>query len=281
MNAIKYLKQNHYNDTIITKDITLAKFCIVKSTYKHTFEIPCNLLNIVYSGKKILHTKNGDIEVKAGEAFFLTKGEYVMSEVVGEEDYTCFLIFFEHFLMKELVSNLPFALNNKQVISNKNIFKFQMNELFKNSIENLKFYLEKKLKFGDELIELKLKELIFLVLSSNSKDDFIGFCQNLTLDKNDLKSFMENSFEQDLSIEEFAILSGRSLSSFKSEFKSIFNETPMKWILKKRVEKGKFLIQELGYDVGVAALNVGFKTHSHFTRVYKQYYNKTPNLRDK
>lgn len=58
-------------------------------------------------------------------------------------------------------------------------------------------------------------------------------------------------------------------------------KTPMKWILKKRVQKGRFLIQELGYDVGTAALSVGFKTHAHFTRIYKEQYNSAPSFTDK
>lgn len=35
---------------------------------------------------------------------------------------------------------------------------------------------------------------------------------------------MESNYEKDLSLEEFARLSGRSLSGFKNEFKSIFDE---------------------------------------------------------
>lgn len=49
----------------------------------------------------------------------------------------------------------------------------------------------------------------------------------------------------------------------------------------KRVEKGKFLIQELRYDVGTAALSVGFKTHAHFSRVYKKQFNANPSFIDK
>ncbi len=125
MNAIEYLKRHHSNDTIITKDITLAKFCTVQNNYKHKFIIPSNLLNVVYSGKKILHTVNGDIEVKAGEAFFMTKGEYVMSEVIGEEDYECLLIFFDHHATRKLISELPFRLNinNSKVLWNQTMKK--------------------------------------------------------------------------------------------------------------------------------------------------------------
>lgn len=281
MNTLEYIKEEHSKDCIVTKDIVLAKFCSLQNNYKHSSIISSNLLNIVYRGTKILHTVDGDIEIKAGEAFFITKGEYIVSEVIGEEDYECLLVFFDHDLTRKLISELPFKLNFNKSADTKNLFKFEVDSYFQNTANTLKFYLEDKPKFSDELISLKLKELILLILGSESKDNFISFCQNLTLDKSDLKSFMESNFEKDLSINEFAKLSGRSLSGFKSEFKSIFEETPMQWILKKRVEKGKFLIHELGYDVGTAALSVGFKTHAHFSRVYKKQFNKKPSLTDK
>ena len=281
MNAIEYIKEHHCKDSIITKDIVLAKFCALENNYKHSFVIPCNLLNIVYSGTKILHTVDGDIEVQAGEAFFITKGEYVMSEVVGKTEYKCLLIFFDHHLMRKLISELPFKLNTNKNIDTKNIFKFPVDAFLQNTADTLKLYLEDKPRFTEELISLKLKELILLILGTDSKENFISFCQNLIFDKSDLKSFMETNFEKDLTLEEFANLSGRSLSGFKSEFKSIFEETPMQWILKKRVEKGKFLIHQLGYDVGTAALSVGFKTHAHFSRVYKKQFNSSPSFIDK
>lgn len=281
MNAIEYIKEHHSKDSIITKDIVLVKFCTLENNYKHSFVIPCNLVNIVYSGTKILHTVDGDIEVQAGEALFLTKGEYVMSEVIGESEYKCLLIFFDHHLMRKLISELPFKLNTNKSINTKNIFKFSIDAFLQNTADTLKLYLEDKPKFTEELITLKLKELILLILGTNSKENFISFCQNLIFDKSDLKSFMEANFEKDLTLEEFAKLSGRSLSGFKNEFKSIFGETPMQWILKKRVEKGKFLIQQLGYDVGTAALSVGFKTHAHFSRVYKKQFNVNPSFIDK
>ena len=204
-----------------------------------------------------------------------------MSEVVGDSEYKCLLIFFDHHLTRKLISELPFKLNTNKNIDTKNIFKFEVDAFLQNTADTLKLYLEDKPKFSEELISLKLKELILLILGTDSKENFISFCQNLIFDKSDLKSFMESNFEKDLSIEEFAKLSGRSLSGFKSEFKLIFDETPMQWILKKRVEKGKFLIHQLGYDVGSAALSVGFKTHAHFSRVYKKQFNKSPSLIDK
>lgn len=280
MDALEYVKENLKDEAIISDEIVLAKFCTVENNYKHSSIISGNLLNIVYKGKKILHTKDGNIEVKAGEAFFITKGEYIMSEVIGEEDYECLLIFFDHDKARKLISELPFKLHNKNK-DTQNIFKFDLEAKIQGTIDTLITYLEDRSSFSDELITLKLKELMFLILGTSLKDNFISFCQNLTLDKADLKSFMENNYERNLSIEEFSKLSGRSLSAFKNEFKTIFKTTPMQWLLQKRVEKARFLIHELGYDVGTAALDVGFKTHAHFSRVYKKHYNEQPSLRDK
>ncbi len=46
MNAIEYIKEHHSKDSIITKDMVLAKFCTVQNNYKHPSFISCNV-NIV------------------------------------------------------------------------------------------------------------------------------------------------------------------------------------------------------------------------------------------
>ncbi|MDC0932983.1 AraC family transcriptional regulator [Arcobacteraceae bacterium] len=281
MDTIQYIKENLKEDSIISNDMTITKFCTVENNYKHTSYIQWNLLNIVYNGKKILHTVEGDITLEEGEAIFMTKGEYIMSEVIGDENYECLLIFFDHHVARQLIAELPFQLNSNPRYCSKNTLKFKVDSLISNAADNLKLYVDNKPKFNEELINLKLKELMLLILGSGAKNDFIHFCQNLIQNKSDLKSFMETNFEKNLTLNEFAKLSGRSLSGFKSEFNTIFKQTPMQWILKKRIDKGKFLIQELGYDVGTAALSVGFKTHAHFSRTYKKYYNCNPNSTDK
>ena len=281
MSSIQSIDKNLFESVLTSKGILLAKFCTLQNNYKHSSIIPCNLLNIVYKGTKILHTAEGDIEVKKGDAFFITKGEYTMSEVVGDEEYMCLLIYFDHKLTKQLISELPFELKSSKHYEVKKLLKINLDSFLRNSIDSLKLYLEKQPMFSDDLLTLKLKELILLLLGSKYKQNVIQFFKSSIMDKSDLKIFMENNFEKDLSIDEFARLSGRSLSGFKSEFKILFGDTPMKWILNKRLEKGKFLIQELNYDVGVAALSVGFKTHAHFTRLYKKEFGINPSFKDK
>ena len=69
--------------------------------------------------------KEGNIEIKAGEAFFITKGEYIMSEVIGDSEYECLLIFFDHDKARKLILDLPFKLNNNNANNTQNVFKFE------------------------------------------------------------------------------------------------------------------------------------------------------------
>lgn len=276
MDAINYLKEHHKNDTLETKGIVLAKYCTLSNNYKHKSIISRNLLNIVYSGTKILNTVHGDVEVRAGEAFFLTKGEYLMSEVIGEEEYSCLLVFFDDYLSARLFSELPFKNTPLKVKNGRNFFKVKMNPFIKANADSMLLFLQEKPEFSEELLLLKLKELMLLLLGGEDRGEFIGFFRSALFSKSDLASFMESNFERDLPLKELAALSGRSLSAFKSEFQKSFDTTPKKWIQKKRLEKGRFLIEKMGYDIGVAALSAGFKSHAHFTRAYKGAYGYPP-----
>ena len=81
---------------------------------------------------------------------------------------------------------------------------------------------------------------------------------------------------QNWSIAEFAKRSGRSLSAFKTEFASQLKTSPMKWILEKRVERARFLIEKGGLNIGEASFRAGFKSQSHFTRLFKARHILTP-----
>ena len=94
--------------------------------------------------------------------------------------------------------------------------------------------------------------------------------------KIDLPSFMEENYLYDLSIPELARYSGRSLSSFKRDFKKISPLTPEKWILRRRLGDAHRLLSAGGCRVADAMLESGFKDPAFFSRAYKQQYGYPP-----
>ena len=95
--------------------------------------------------------------------------------------------------------------------------------------------------------------------------------------KIDLPGFMEENYLYDLSLPELARYSGRSLSSFKRDFKKISELTPEKWILQRRLADAHRLLAAGGTcRVADAMLESGFKDPAFFSRAYRRRYGYPP-----
>jgi pimeloyl-ACP methyl ester carboxylesterase/AraC-like DNA-binding protein len=92
----------------------------------------------------------------------------------------------------------------------------------------------------------------------------------------DLETVMFKNFLYNLKIEEFAKLCGRSLSTFKRDFKKIFNTTPSRWIKSKRLEHARVLLCESDLNINQICYDCGYINASHFIKSFKEKYNIPP-----
>lgn len=95
--------------------------------------------------------------------------------------------------------------------------------------------------------------------------------------KIDLMDFMEQNYTEDLTLEEFASYTGRSLATFKRDFAEIGSLPPPKcWIMEHRLEKAKRMLLEEGVSAHEVGYMVGFKNRSHFSQAFKKQYGYAP-----
>ena len=94
--------------------------------------------------------------------------------------------------------------------------------------------------------------------------------------KIDILDFLNENYMQNLSMEEIASYTGRSLATFKRDFAKISELTPQKWIIRRRLEAARDLIVSGKRKVSEACFDVGFKNLSHFSKIYKQQYGCSP-----
>ena len=94
--------------------------------------------------------------------------------------------------------------------------------------------------------------------------------------KIDLLDFMEKNFLVALSMEEFASYTGRSLATFKRDFKKISALSPQKWLIEKRLQAAHELIKQGHKKVSDVYMKVGFKNLSHFSSAYKKMFGMPP-----
>jgi len=94
--------------------------------------------------------------------------------------------------------------------------------------------------------------------------------------KIDLLAYLDENYAEDLSLQDIARNTGRSLATLKRDFKKCSELSPQRWIIQRRLEAAHQLIAMEGHSVSDACYRVGFKNLSHFSRIYKDKYGHAP-----
>ena len=141
--------------------------------------------------------------------------------------------------------------------------------------QSLPAYFDKKGDEYDSLLSLKLKEGLLLLLKSDAslKDILFDFMEP---GKIDLAYFMERHFRFNVSLERFAYLTSRSLTTFKTDFAKVFNQPPGRWLLQRRLQEAHYLMHQQGKKPSDVYLEVGFEDLSHFSFAFKKAYGVAP-----
>ena len=108
--------------------------------------------------------------------------------------------------------------------------------------------------------------------------EIIYFLDNTTLQKHHirLKNIVENNIFSKLTLEELAFLSHMSLSTFKREFKKLYNCSPSKWIQEKRLEKSAEMLRNKKERPIDVYASIGYESLSSFTQSFKHKFGITP-----
>ena len=127
----------------------------------------------------------------------------------------------------------------------------------------------------DGWLQLKVQEAIMCLLAIDTRFYPTLFDFNEVW-KIDLMDFMEQNYTEDLTLEEFASYTGRSLATFKRDFAKISPLSPQRWITEHRLAKAKQMLLEEGVSAQEVSYMVGFKNRSHFSQAFKKQYGYAP-----
>jgi AraC-like DNA-binding protein len=158
-----------------------------------------------------------------------------------------------------------------------NVVHLKPNDLLTYYFDSLAPYMTGTHGTRDALTSLKVREAIMILIETNPelKDALFDFNEP---GKMDLEEYMNGHFQYNVSLDRFAYLTGRSLSTFHRDFKRIFNMTPGRWLLKKRLNEAYYQIKEKGLKASDVYLQVGFEDLSHFSATFKKAFGIAPSL---
>ncbi|GEP49476.1 hypothetical protein FNO01nite_01480 [Flavobacterium noncentrifugens] len=130
-------------------------------------------------------------------------------------------------------------------------------------------------KIDEAVSDVKRVELLKILLDANPPLAAVLFDFGKP-EKIDLQSFMNRNFKFNVSLKRFAFLTGRSLSAFKRDFVGIFNDTPNRWLVKKRLEEAHFRISKKHQKATDIYLDLGFEDLSHFSFAFRKKFGFNP-----
>lgn len=136
-------------------------------------------------------------------------------------------------------------------------------------------FFEAEVKPSEEQLRLKMVEGLYVLLNTD-KSLYASLFDFTDPWKIDLMDFMEQNYMDDLSLEEMASYTGRSLSTFKRDFQKYSELTPQRWITQRRLEAAYELLRTSRRKVSEVCGKVGFKNLSHFSKIYKERYGVSP-----
>jgi AraC-like DNA-binding protein len=234
----------------------------------------------VLSGKSTWKTCAGTCSAGAGETLFFKKGSYVLPPKF--EEHLCIELFFiPDLFVKETVLELAASL--PPLVSAANPGEPAMpvtNDLALTAFfEAMTIYFRSHENPSETLLKLKVKELLASILLGRSNAGLSAYFRTMAVsDAPSIAAVMESNFQNNLSIDDFARICNRSVSSFKREFRKQYGTSPGKWLLERRLQLCASLLQSTGMSVTEIAFHSGFEDLSHFSRVFKERFRCSPSM---
>ena len=235
-------------------------------------------MNYVYSGEMVLDNGKEQIHVGKGECVFIPRDHHITMykrTFNGERYCGIFLNFTRNFL-REMHSKLGrYKLPGNTPKLKPEVMKLPKTAEITSLFASLTPFFDPEVKPQDDFMHLKLQEGLLALLHIDKRFAPMLFDFNEPW-KIDILDFMNKNYMYEFTLEDLAHYTGRSLATFKRDFKKISDLTPEKWLIHKRLEVAYALMQEGGNKVADVYAQVGFRNQSHFSAAFKRQYGVAP-----
>lgn len=235
-------------------------------------------LNYVYSGEMVLVNGGEHIRVGKGECVFIPRDHHITmykKPKDGERYCGIFLMFTRRFL-REMYGRLnPCGLSADMPRLDKGAIKLPDTAELKSLFASMTPYFDPDVRPQGDFMQLKMQEglLALLHIDARFAPTLFDFNQPWKID---ILEFMNENYMYDFTMDELAHYTGRSLATFKRDFRKISDLTPEKWLIRKRLEVAYARIKEDGAKVVDVCAEVGFKNPSHFSTAFKRQFGVSP-----
>ena len=251
----------------------------------HSITLSRIAVGYILSGAKYIYHNDQCFAIEEGSLFILDAGFHYEENTIGENGRFEQIIFY---LAPATLQQVIFGLNINYGLSftsrhschkcaTHNFASTKGDTPIRNFFIGIELSLRNSgLLHNDIGQRIKLNELIYLILSGEDNCTKRKILRSADTSSGHFINTIYDNIFNDISIETLAELTHRSLTSFKKEFKRIFNKPPHRWIIEQRLDRAKILLHSTSHTISEIGAECGFANISHFIKLFKQRYRDTP-----
>ncbi|WP_284653304.1 helix-turn-helix domain-containing protein [Flavobacterium terrisoli] len=261
-----------FQTNYITPEIKLS--CYEDKLFKTELTFDHHMLVWFISGETKIIQAEASYIFKAGDIFLIPRNQLttVINYPKDGLPHKTVAMHLSTERLKEFYANIEV---NKEATAIPKIRIFNNHPLLQSCFTSLLPYFDITTPFPENIASLKITEAISILREIDNNID--GILANFEEPgKIDLAGFMEKNFMFNMPMEKFSYLTGRSLTTFKRDFKKAFNATPQKWLTQKRLELAHYLFAEKNKKPIEVYFEIGFENLSHFSYAFKKHFGYAP-----
>ncbi len=278
LNVYKLIQTGlHYNKFEVGELLFVEYTCPIEDESLGVWT-PSDYMLHVLSGKKGWRSMNQSWTAEAGQTFYVKKGSYFIDQYF-EEEFCMLLFFISDDFIRDTVKQIVTEAKLPAVAAGDPppVLEVKNDLILTTYFQSMLTYFSKRIKPSDSLLKLKLKELLLNILQSSVNPELAGYFRSLQYDlRPSISEIMSKSFCSNLTLAEFAELSGRSLSTFKRDFKKHYQMPPGAWLRQQRLQYARTLLADTNLTISEICLACGFENLAHFSRIFKEEQNISP-----
>lgn len=260
-----------YKARYITEDIKLSSYD--DNFFKSDIMFDHHMLVWFISGETKIVQADATYFFKKGDIFLIPRNQLatIINYPKDGQPHKTVVMHLSVERLRDFYSNRKFTAKPPK---SQKIYNFNNHPLLESCLASLIPYFDMK-DVPAEIASLKITEAISILRTLNRDIDNV-LANFEEPGKIDLAGYMEKNFMFNLPLEKFGYLTGRSLTTFKRDFKKAFNTTPQRWLTQKRLELAHYQFVEKKRKPVDVCYETGFENLSHFSFAFKKHFGYAP-----
>ena len=144
-------------------------------------------------------------------------------------------------------------------------------------MEALRQEMQQGLYAHDAVCQNLLNIILLLILRHREIQVSITAFSNVSAECLAVREYIDAHFKDPITLEELARQAHQNKYYIAHTFKDAFGISPIKYLMERRVEESKHLLDETDFSIGQIASIIGFSSSSHYSQAFRRIADMSPN----